>query len=136
MPLTAYLPLENVYAFHEAAETWVLRRYAPSTAVAAGMERVRTAYVEQPIAVFRDRSSKATGTNTGGNTGPATCVVYTRTRLRTTEDAQTAQQPADVLTDPATRLQWQATSSGDWDEARGFAVTCTKVGAVGGPPWA
>src|SRR5574338_296898 len=28
MPLAAYLPLENVYAFHEPAETWIWRRYA------------------------------------------------------------------------------------------------------------
>lgn len=136
MPLTAYAPLEQVYAFHEAAETWVLRRYAAGTAVAAGMERVRPAYVDQPIALFRDRTGRSTGTSPGGNTGPATCVVYTRTKIRTTEDAQTAQQAADVLTDPQTRLQWQATASGDWDEARGFAVTLTKIGAVGGPPWA
>ena len=136
MPLTAYLPLENVYAFHEPAETWILRRYAPTAVIAAGFERVRGPYVEQPLALFRDRTGRSTGTSTGGSTAPTTCVVYTRTRLRTTEDAQTAQQPADVLTDPQTRLQWQATASGDWDEARGFAVTLTKVGAVGGPPWA
>jgi hypothetical protein len=135
MPLTAYLPLENVYAFHEPAETWILRRYAAGTVVAAGMERVRPAYVDQPIALFRDRTGRSTGTTPGGNTAPSTCVVYTRTRLRTTEDAQAAQQAADVLTDPQTRLQWQATASGDWDEARGFAVTLTKIGAVGGPPW-
>jgi hypothetical protein len=135
MPLTAYLPLEQVYAFHEAAETWVLRRYAAGTVIAAGMERVRPGYVDQPIALFHNRTGRSTGTSPGGNTAPSTCVVYTRTRLRTTEDAQAAQQAADVLTDPQTRLQWQATASGDWDEARGFAVTLTKIGAVGGPPW-
>ena len=136
MPLTAYLPIEQAYAFHEAAETWVLRRDAAGTVVTAGMERVRPAYVDQPIALFRDRTGKSTGTSPAGNTAPSTCVVYTRTKLRTTEDAQTAQQAADVLTDPQTRLQWEATASGDWDEARGFAVTLTKIGAVGGPPWA
>ena len=36
MALTAYLPLEAVYKFHEQAERWVLRRYLPAT---AGRER-------------------------------------------------------------------------------------------------
>ncbi len=136
MGLTAYLPLEQVYAFHEVAETWVMRRYAPSTGIAAGAERTTTTFVASLIAVFRDRTSQRTGNQEQGQTGPATCTAYTRTRLLTTQDAQGSPQPADVLTDPQTGWQWQATAMGAWDEARGFAVTLTRCGTVGGPPWA
>jgi hypothetical protein len=136
MGLAAYLPLQQVYAFHEVAETWILRRYAPATAVASGAERTTTTYVASLIAVFRDRTSQRTGNADQGQTAPATCTVYTRTRLLTTQDAQGQPQPADVLTDPATGWQWQATAMGAWDEARGFVVTCTRVGVVGSPPWA
>lgn len=136
MPLSAYLPLETVYAFHEPAEQWILRRYAPDTAIAAGAERTRTTYAASVIQVFRDRSSKRAGLGDPGQTGPATCVAYTRTKLLTTTDMQVTRQPADVLTDPQTGYQWQATSSGDWDEARGYAVTLTRCGAVAQTPWA
>jgi hypothetical protein len=133
--LTAYLPLEQVYAFHEPAEQWILQRYAPDTAIAAGAERTRTIFASSLIQVFRDRTSKRTGLTDGGSTGPTTCVAYTRTRLLTTQDAQVTRQPADVLTDPQTGWQWRATASGDWDEARGFAVTLTRCGTIGGPPF-
>ena len=39
--LTAYLPLEAVYKFHEQAERWILRRYLPATAEADGAERTQ-----------------------------------------------------------------------------------------------
>lgn len=136
MGLTAYLPLEAVYAFHEPAEQWILRRYAPDTGIAAGAERTRTTYASSVIALFRDRTAKRTGQGDPGQTGPATCTAYTRTRLYTTQDAQVSRQPADVLTDPQTGWQWQATASGDWDEARGFAVTLQRCGVVGQGPWA
>lgn len=135
MGLAAYLPLELVYAFHEPAEQWILRRYAPGTGLAPGAERTTTTYASSPIAVFRDRTAKRTGNQDSGQTGPATCTVYTRTRLRTTSDVQGTPQPADLLVDPKTGNVWQATASGDWDEARGFAVTMTRQGAVGTPPW-
>lgn len=135
MGLAAYLPLEQVYAFHEPAEQWILRRYAPDTGLAAGAERTTTTYVSSVIQVFRDRTSQRTGNADPGQTGPTTCTAYTRTRLLTTLDGQVSRQPADVLTDPQTGWQWQATAMGAWDEARGFAVTLTRVGAVGGPPW-
>jgi hypothetical protein len=135
MGLTAYLPLEAVYAFHEPAEQWILWRYAPDAAVAAGAERVRTTYAASIISLFRDRTSKRTGLADGGANAPATCTAYTRTKLLTTQDAQVTRQPADVLTDPQTGWQWNATASGDWDEARGFAVTLTRCGTIGGPPY-
>ena len=135
MPLSAYLPLESVYAFHEPAETWVLRRYAATTDIAPGAERTTAAYADSLIRLFRDRTAQRTGNADAGQTGPATCTVYTRTRLVTTLDALVSPQPADVLTDPQTGWQWQATAMGAWDEARGFAVTLTRCGAVGSPPW-
>lgn len=136
MPLAAYLPLELVYAFHEPAETWIWRRYSAETVEGPGGERVRGPYSENPIALFRDRSSKGTLQRDAGQGAPQTCVVYTRTRLFTTQDAAGATQPADVLFNPADLSAWQATSSGDWDEARGYAVTLTRVGVRGQQPWA
>lgn len=135
--LAAYLPLESVYAFHEPAETWILRRYAAATAVADGAERVRPAFAASPIAFFRDRSTKGTSQGDGGQNAPQTCTVYTRTRLHVTQvGAVSGPQPADVLVNPADLSTWQATASGDWDEARGFAVTLTRCGSVMGAPWA
>lgn len=139
MPLTAYLPLQAVYAFHEPAETWILRRYAPEVESAGGAERTRGAWAEQPIAVFRDRRTASTVTRDPGAQAPQTCTVYTRTRLYTTQDAA-GPQPADVLFDanPSSKTPgaaWQATSTGDWDEALGYAVTLTRCGQRGVAPW-
>lgn len=131
MPLVAYLPLQQVYAFHEVAETWIWRRYAATVGEGPGAERTRGDFVEAPIAIFRDRSTKGTSQRDAGQAAPQTCTVYTRTRLYTTQNAGTAPQPSDVLFDPADGSAWQATSSGDWDEARGFAVTLTRSGLRG-----
>lgn len=131
MPLAAYLPLELVYAFHETAETWIWRRYAAGVVIGPGAERLRGPFVENPIAVFRDRSTKGTTQRDAGQAAPQTCVVYTRVRLYTTQDAATGLQPCDVLFDPSDLSAWQATASGDWDEARGFAVTMTRSGSRG-----
>lgn len=135
MPLSAYLPLETVYAFHESAETWIWRRYPGAVEEAPGAERVRGAPVENPIALFRDRRTKSTLQRDAGQTAPQTCTVYTRVRLYTTQDSTDATQPADVLFNPADGSAWQATSSGDWDEARGYAVTLTRAGVRGQAPW-
>lgn len=136
MPLAAYLPLELVYAYHEPAETWIWRRYAGDVAEAPGGERVRGDFAENPIAIFRDRSGKGTTQRDAGQAAPQTCVVYTRTKLFTTRDVAGSPQPADVLFDPTDLSAWQATSSGDWDEARGYAVTMTRAGVRGQAPWA
>lgn len=136
--LAAYLPLETVYAFHEPAETWILRRYAPTVQVEAGAERTRPeAWTSVPIKVFRDRSNKATANAVQGQRGPGANTVYTRTKLYTTDDQRAGSpQPADVLTNPADGSMWQAVSSGDWDEARGYAVRVERCGAVAASPWA
>lgn len=141
MPLAAYLPLQTVYAFHEAAETWILRRFAPQVEIADGAARVRGAWDESSVPVFRDRSTSGTSNADGGQVAPQTCVVYTRVRLYTTQDAAGAVQPADVLFDanPTSKTPgaaWQATSTGDWDEALGYAVTLTRAGTRGEAPWA
>lgn len=141
MPLAAYAPLEAVYKFHEVAETWILRRYLPGVALADGAERIRPAFAEMSIAIFRDRSTSGTNQGDAGQGAPKTCVIYTRTRLFTTDGDVGAEQAADVLFDanPASKspgAAWQATSSGDWDEARGYAVTLTQAGRRGLPPWA
>lgn len=141
MPLAAYAPLVAVYQFHEVAETWILRRYLQGVVLAEGAERIRPAFSEMPIAIFRDRSTSGTNQGDAGQGAPKTCVVYTRTRLLTTDGDAGAEQAADVLFDanPLSKspgAAWQATSSGDWDEARGYAVTLTQAGKRGLPPWA
>lgn len=139
MALSAYLPLEAVYKFHEVAETWKLRRYAAAVGLAAGAERVRPAFAESAIHLFRDRTAQTTRQTDGGQDAPQTCTVYTRTRLYTTEDDPL--RPCDVLFDAQPQSAtfgsaWQATRRGDWDEARGFAVVLTRAGKMGEAPWA
>lgn len=136
--LAAYLPLEMVYAFHETAETWILQRTPAAVAIADGAERTRAVPPSStPIAVFRDRSSKSTVNADSGQQGPATQTVYTRTRLVTTDDQRAGgSQPSDVLINPADGSMWQAVGSGDWDEAKGYAVTIQRCGSVGTRPWA
>lgn len=138
MPLAAYLPLEAVYAFHEGAETWILRRYAASVEVTDGAERARSpVFAAMPIAIFRDRSNKNTANVTGGQQGPAIHTIYTRTPLLTTDDQRAGgPQPADVLINPADGSMWTAIGSGDWDEARGYAVRVQRCGSVTTGPWA
>ena len=136
--LAAYLPLETVYQFHETAETWILRRYAPTVQVGAGAERTRPAtYTATPIQLFRDRSSKSTVQAVQGQRGPDTHTVYTRTKLLVTDDQRaTGAQPADVLINPADGQVWQVIASADWEEARGYQVEIERCGSLGTPPWA
>lgn len=131
MPLAAYLPIEMVYAFHESAETWIWRRYTGGVVEGPGGERVRPPWVDNPIAIFRDRTAKGMQQKDAGQAAPQTCTVYTRTRLFTTQDAAQGVQACDVLFDPSDGSAWQATASGDWDEARGYAVTMTRSGTRG-----
>jgi hypothetical protein len=128
MALTAYLPLESVYAFHEPAEQWIRRRFAAQVTQAAGAERTRGPWGEIRIQVFPDRSSKDTQQQDRGQTGPKQATIYTRTPIRVTDTAQP--QPADLLFDPQGNA-WQAISSGDWLEARGYAITVQWVGRRG-----
>lgn len=138
VPLAAYLPLQAVYAFHESAETWILRRYDSGAELGDGAERTRPAWSETPIAIFRDRTASGTRNGDPGQAAPQTCTVYTRTRLLTTQDVGV--QACDVLFDanPSSKTPgaaWQATASGDWDEALGYAVTLTRAGVRGAAPW-
>lgn len=136
--LSAYLPLEMVYAFHETAETWILQRYPAAVVVADGAERTRaTPPSSTPIAIFRDRSNKTTTNADSGQQGPAINTIYTRTPIYTTDDQSAGgPQPADVLINPADGSMWQAVGSGDWDEAKGYAVRVQRCGSVGTRPWA
>ena len=84
--------------------------------------------------MFPDRSGKASGLTDAGQTSPQKTTIYTRSRIVTTDSANDPVQGCDVLFDPMGR-GWQAMSSGDWDEARGFAVVLTRRGGRGLPPW-
>lgn len=130
--LTAYLPLEAVYKFHESAETWILRRYNPQAQATLGAERSRAAFVEFPVAVFPVRDPDSTANGEGGQTNTERRTVYTRTPIRMTDT--TIPQPSDVLFDPS-GAAWQTFADGRWDEARGFAVALTRAGRRGHAPW-
>lgn len=133
MALTAYLPLESVYKFHQTAESWILRRYPAQVVAQPGAERRRSAlWAESVVPVFPDRSGRLTTSDDSGQRNPDRCTVYTTTRVVLT-DTSTA-QPTDVLFDPRGRA-WQATASGDWDEARGFAVSLMRSGQRGEGQW-
>ncbi len=134
MALTAYLPLETVYKFHETAEQWILRRYPASVEVVAGAERRRVGPVESIVDIFPDRNApQRTDTQTdAGQQAPERCTVYLRTRLLRTDT--TTGQPADVLFDPLGGA-WQAVDDGRWDEARGYGVELVRSGRRGRPPW-
>lgn len=133
MALTAYFPLENVYQFHESAERWILRRYFVGVGQASGAERTRPPWVERPIDVFPDRSTKRTENLELGQTGVQQITVYLRTRILVT-DTSKPEQSGDVLFDPQGRA-WQALSTGEWDEAKGYAAVIQRCGRRGEKPW-
>ena len=133
MALTAYLPLEQVYAFHEAAEQWLLRRYAQEVAAVSGANRRRAAYSETWIAVFPERQPRRTDQVDAGQKAPERRTIYSRTRLQLTDTTNATS--ADVLFDPS-GAAWQAVEDGRWDEARGYAVVVQRAGRRGIPPFA
>lgn len=132
MGLTAYLPLEAVYKFHEVAEQWVLRRYNPQVNATTGAECRRAAFAETVIAVFPVRDPDATQNLDAGQANVERRTIYTRTRVEMTDT--TVPQPSDVLFDPS-GAAWQAFGDGRWDEARGYAVVLTRAGRRGLAPW-
>lgn len=132
MALFAYLPLEGVYKFHEAAENWILRRYLPAVEEEDGAEITRPLYQESVIPLFVDRSTKRTDNLERGQAAPQQQTIYCRTRLLVTETA--SPQPADVLYDPAQRA-WQVLSTGEWDEARGYTAVVQRAGNRGQKPF-
>lgn len=135
MPLNAYAPLEAVYAFHEKAERWILRRYLPGVVVGAGAERTRRAQTESVVDVFPERRPRRDVQQDPGQTAPQRCTVYLRTELRITDTSVTPPIATDVLFDPRGGA-WQAMEDGRWDEARGYAVVLQRAGSRGVPPWA
>ena len=132
MSLTAYLPLSDVYAFHEVAETWLLRRYNPQVQAAAGAERRRAAFAESAVKVFPERAPSSTQNLDAGQANVERRTIYTRTRIMATDT--TTAQATDVLFDPS-GAAWQTYSDGRWDEARGYAVVLTRAGRRGLAPW-
>lgn len=133
MPLTAYLPLEQVYVFHQAAERWVLRRYAQQVAAVPGAGRRRKAYSETWVDVFPERNPKRTEQVDAGQQSPERRKVYLTTRLRLTDTTDATS--SDVLFDPE-GAAWTTSEDGRWDEARGYEVTLTRAGRRGLPPFA
>lgn len=133
MGLTAYLPLEAVYKFHEPAEVWILRRSNPQVKAVAGAERRRPAFSESTIQVFPERRTTLTQNPDGGQTNVERRTIYTRTRILATDT--TVPQPGDALFDPS-GAAWQTFADGRWDEARGYAVALTRAGRRGQAPWA
>lgn len=134
MPLNAYKPLEAVYAFHEKAERWILRRYLLGVQVVAGANRVRRPWAESAVDVFPERQPRRTEQTDAGQTAPQRCTIYLRTEVRITDAAQDLALASDVLFDPRGGA-WIATEDGRWDEARGYAVVLTRAGQRGRPPW-
>lgn len=133
MALTVYHPLEAVYAFHEKAETWILRRYPAAVVEAPGAERVRSpAWGETPVAVFPERQPRRERQTDAGQSAPETRTIYLRTQVRLTDT--TTNQPTDVLFAPD-GTAWQSYEDGRWDEARGYAVRLTRSGRRGMRPW-
>jgi hypothetical protein len=129
---TSYLPLEGVYAFHEDAERWKLRRYAAAVVAEDGGERVRSEFSESFVDVFPDRRVKKTRQHDDGQRAEQTCRIFLRTRILPTDDDVT--QPCDVLFDPQGR-GWSAPEVTDWDEARGGEVLLRRQGSLASSPF-
>ena len=131
--LTAYFPLESVYAFHEVAEWWTLRRYAIGVVTTPSGERIRPAFAEVPIKVFRDPRAMTAQQGDPGQADAWDCTVYLRTRLRTVD--RDAPQQTDVLF-RSDGTAWQAVGVDDWTDARGCATRLVRHGKRGAGPWA
>lgn len=141
MTLTAYNPLEVVYAFHEASERWVLRRYAQSVTVDAYGEPVAPGYSETPVDLFRDSRSQRAQTSDLGQVSAERCTVYLRVRLRV-QDSSTPDVPtySDVLFDVQGRTgepgsAWVVTETRGWHPSKGFEHVLVRQGQRGYAPW-
>ena len=134
MPLTAYHPLEAVYAFHETAERWILRRYTQAVQVVAGSERRLTTFAEKVVDVFPERQPRRVEQTDAGQQAPQRCTIYLRTEVRLPDTTTSPATATDVLFDPRGGA-WQAYEDGRWDEARGFAVVLVRSGRRGVRPW-
>lgn len=132
MPLLAYHPLAVVYAFHEAAEKWILRRYLPQVVAQPGAERRRGGWSERVVDVFPNRRPASTEQRDAGQQNLEERTIYLRTRLRMTDVS--ADQPTDVLFDPQGNA-WQVFEDGRWDEALGYEARLRRAGKRGQRPW-
>lgn len=134
MALTAYFPLEQVYKFHQQAEWWVLRRYASATTVTPSGERLRPAYVEQAVEVFRDPRGKGVQQADAGQAEADSCTVYMTVRIHTVDHTAGPQQTDVLFASDGTA--WQATNLADWTDAKGCVTTLTRSGRRDTAPWA
>ena len=141
MPLNAYHPLRAVYAFHERAEVWLLRRYAQGVTVDADGEPRLGAYVETRVNLFRDPRWQQSGQGDLGADSGEVCVVYSTTRLRPM-DSDDPQAPTyhDVLFDVqgvtgASGAAWCVAVVGAWRDALGYEHKLVRQGQRGSPPW-
>ncbi len=141
MPLTAYHPLRSVYAFHKAAEVWLLRRYTQGLTVDAEGEPRLGLWSETRLDLFRDpRSQVGEATLQGAESGEA-CTVYTTVRLRPLDsDDPSLPTYNDVLFDlqgvtGAPGAAWVVAAVNAWRDALGYETILTRVGQRGLAPW-
>ena len=140
--LSAYFPLTAVYGFHQAAEQWILRRYAQEVTVDADGEPRTLNYVEMPIPVFRDPRQQGAALAQEGQVDAGRCVVYTQTPLRPMDASSPGQpRPLDVLFDAAGVTGWPGSAwvvqaVRGWRDALGHEAVLVRQGQRGNPPWA
>ena len=132
MPLLSYHPLAVVYAFHEAAERWILRRYLPQVVAQPGAERRRGKWSERVVDVFPERRPESTLQVEAGQQVVQRMTIYLRTQLRMTDTSDP--QPSDVLFDPQGNA-WQVVEDGRWDESKWYAPVVQRAGKRGQRPW-
>lgn len=141
MSLTAYWPLQSVYAFHAPAEAWLLRRYASAVTVDAEAEPRMGPYAESRVQVFRDPRDSRGGQSDQGQQSADRCVVYTLQPLRGI-DSQDPAVPVfhDVLFDVAGVTgnaggAWVVAEVRGWRDALGYETVLLRQGQRGLPPW-
>ena len=139
--LSAYFPLTTVYAFHQAAETWILRRYASEVTVDEDGEPRTGAWVEVPIPAFRDPRAEAANPDDRGQVDAQRCVVYTQTKLRALDAGSENPRPLDVLFDVGGATgepgsAWVVSEVRGWRDALGWEAVLVRQGRRGAAPWA
>lgn len=139
--LAAYFPLTTVYAFHQPAETWILRRYASEVSVDVDGEPRTGAWAEFPCPIFRAPPSQVAVPEDRGQVDAQRCVVYTQTRLRALDAGSTDPRPLDVLFDvngvtgePGSA--WVVSEVRGWRDALGWEAALVRQGRRGAAPWA
>ena len=139
--LTAYQPLRLVYAFHQAAERWILRRFAQAVTVDADGEARLGGYAEAAIDIFRDPRARRAPATDKGQESASRCVVYSTTNLRTLDSSDPDNPRAtDVLFDAAgvtgvPGSAWVVAEVRGWRDALGWEVVLIRQGQRGFAPW-